>query len=490
MSTHPDSPPPRVVVVGAGIGGLTAAWELREEASRRGLPLEVTVLEARDRPGGSILTEQVDGCLVEGGPDCFVTEKPWGLALIEELGLAGHLSPTNDKSRRTYVLWKGRLHPLPDGLILLVPTRITPFITSTLFSWPGKLRMALDLLLPRKAAGGDETLGDFIRRRFGGEALEKLGEPLVAGIHSGDPETMSVKATFPRFLEMEQEERSLIIAMLKRMRAARKAREAAARRAAATGAATQPRSRTMFMTLDEGLSLLVEELVRRLGPGTLRTGEPVMGLERLDSGWAVATPTGRYPADAVILAAPAYVSADLLEPLDADLAAQLRAIPYVSSATVTLAYRRSEFPAQPDGFGAVIPKREARGIKAFSWVTTKFFGRAPEDITLVRVFIRATGGEIEGKGEEELVALARGEIEDILGVASPPLWGRAYRWDRAMPQYVVGHLERVERIESRLENLPGLILAGGAYRGSGIPDTVRVARERAHETLARLMADR
>ena len=230
----------------------------RPGGAGRNLDVQVTVLEARERVGGSILTERVDGCIVEGGPDCFVSEKPWAIELIEEVGLGERLVGTNDARRRTYVLWKGKPHPLPDGLILLVPTRIMPFITTRLFSWPGKMRMALDFVLPRRTDGADETLGDFIRRRLGREALDKLGEPLVAGIHSGDPETMSIKATFPRFVDMEREDRSLIVAMLKRMRAARKPRAAAAR-----GVDAPPRPpRTMFMTLDEGLGGLMTELTQ------------------------------------------------------------------------------------------------------------------------------------------------------------------------------------------------------------------------------------
>jgi protoporphyrinogen/coproporphyrinogen III oxidase len=473
----------RVVVIGGGIGGLALAWELQEEAGRQGVPLEITLLEGEERAGGSILSERVDGCLVEGGPDSFVTEKPWAHKLVQELGLGDHLSPTNETSRKTYVLWRGRLHALPDGLILLVPTRIAPFVFSRLFSWPGKLRMGLDLILPRRKAGGDETLGDFIRRRFGGEALDKLGEPLVAGIHSGDPETMSVRATFPRFLEMEAEERSLIIAMLKRMRAAKAAREAAKKR----GGSGVPR--TMFMTLDDGLGLLVDEIVGRLPPESVRLGEPAVGLRQGEAGWTVETPQAGYEADVVAITVPAYVAGALLEPLSGELAEELRDIPYVSSATVTLAYDRAKFPAQPDGFGAVIPKGEKRRIKAFSWVTTKFFGRAPAETVLIRVFIRATRGETEGMNEDNLIALAREELADILALESPPLWARAYRWDRAMPQYVVGHLDRVDRIERKIAELPGLVLAGGAYRGSGIPDTVRVSRERAVEIVSRLLAE-
>ncbi len=394
----PQRRPLTVVVVGGGVGGMAAAYELGREAARRNLDVQVTVLEARERVGGSILTEHVDGCIVEGGPDCFVSEKPWAIELIEEVGLGAHLAGTNDARRRTYVLWKGKPHPLPDGLILLVPTRIMPFITTRLFSWPGKMRMALDFVLPRRTDGADETLGDFIRRRLGRETLDKLGEPLVAGIHSGDPETMSIKATFPRFVDMEREDRSLIVAMLKRMRAARKARAAAA--AASTAAPRPPR--TMFMTLDEGLGGLMTELTERVGAAALRVSEPAGDLAaRKDGGWTVRTIGGAtHEADGVVFATPAYATAEILKGVDSVLAGELDAIPYVSSATVTLAYAASSFPTHLDGFGLVIPKGEHRRVKAFTWVTSKFYGRAPADIVLMRCFIRATAGETDGLSEE------------------------------------------------------------------------------------------
>jgi len=242
----------------------------------------------------------------------------------------------------------------------------------------------------------------------------------------------------------------------------------------------------MFVTLDEGLGLLVEELARRIGPASLAVGEGVTGLERQEDGsWLVRSAADEpQVADAVILACPAYMTADLLEPHAAGVAEELRAIPYVSSATVTLAYPGDGFPGRPDGFGAVIPKGEQRRIKAFTWVTTKFFGRAPAGTILMRVFIRSTRGETERMSEEQMIATAREELEAILGLGVPPLWARAYRWDRAMPQYVVGHLDRVERIETGISAVPGVFLAGGAYRGSGIPDTVRVSRERAREAVA------
>jgi protoporphyrinogen/coproporphyrinogen III oxidase len=474
--------PLAVVVVGGGVGGMAAAYELGREAARRSLDVQVTVLEARERVGGSVVTERVDGCIVEGGPDCFVSEKPWAIELIEEVGLGARLAGTNDARRRTYVLWKGRPHPLPDGLILLVPTRIMPFITARLFSWPGKLRMALDLVLPRRTDGADETLGDFIRRRLGREALDKLGEPLVAGIHSGDPETMSIKATFPRFVDMEREDRSLIVAMLKRMTAVRKARAAAA--VAASNVSPRP-PRTMFMTLDEGLGELMTELTLRVGAAALRTSEGAGGLAaRPGGGWTVRTVAGAtYEADGVIFATPAYATAEILRGVDPELARELDAIPYVSSATVTLAYPAALFPTHLDGFGLVIPKGERRRVKAFTWVTSKFHNRAPADIVLMRCFIRATAGETDGLSEEDMAEMARAELADILGVTVPPLWSRAYRWDRAMPQYVVGHLERVERIDARLAALRGVRVAGGAYKGSGIPDTVRFSRAQARALL-------
>lgn len=474
--------PLALVVVGGGVGGMAAAYELAQEAARRNLEVQVTVLEARERVGGSVLTERVEGCIVEGGPDCFVSEKPWAIELIEEVGLGGRLAGTNDARRRTYVLWKGRPHPLPDGLILLVPTRIMPFITTRLFSWPGKMRMALDFVLPRRTDGADETLGDFIRRRLGRETLDKLGEPLVAGIHSGDPETMSIKATFPRFVDMEREDRSLIVAMLKRMRAVRKSRAAAL----SAGSSAPPRPpRTMFMTLDEGLGELMTELSQRVGAAALRTSDPASHVEaRPDGGWTVHTTAGAtYEADGVIFATPAYATAQILRGVDSVLAGELDAIPYVSSATVTLAYPADLFPTHLDGFGLVIPKGEHRRVKAFTWVTSKFYGRAPADVVMMRCFIRATAGETDGLSVDDMAEMARAELADILGVSVPPLWSRAYRWDRAMPQYVVGHLDRVERIDARLAALHGIRVAGGAYQGSGIPDTVRFSRAQARALL-------
>lgn len=474
--------PARVVVVGGGVGGMAAAWEVRREAERLGVAVAVTVLEARDRVGGSVVTERVDGCIVEGGPDCFLSDKPWGLELVDDLGLGEHLSITNDERRKTFILWGGRMHPLPDGLILLVPTRILPFVTATLFSWPGKLRMALDLVLPRRRDAGDETLGDFIRRRLGNEALEKLGEPLVAGIHSGDPETMSVKATFPRFIDMERDDRSLILAMLKRMRAAR-----AARLAAAAGETVPRRRLTMFMTLDEGLGRVIGELAQRVGSSALRTGDAVATVGRRGTEWMVSTTGGEvFEADAVIVATPAYEAARMLAETAPELAEELSEIPYVTSATATLAYRGDEFPSEPDGFGVVIPKAERRKIKAFTWVTTKFFGRAPAGTVLMRCFVRPDADDGTPLDEKGLVDAAERELAAILGVRVPPLWSRAFRWDRAMPQYVVGHVDRVERIESLVAALPGLALGGGAYRGSGIPDTVRYSRERARMIVAAL----
>ncbi|MHB1344640.1 MAG: protoporphyrinogen oxidase [Thermoleophilia bacterium] len=477
--------PARVVVVGGGVGGMAAAWEVTQEAERLGLPVEVTVLEARDRVGGSVVTERVDGCLVEGGPDCFVSEKPGGMQLIDDLGLGERLSVTNDERRKTFILWGGRMHALPDGLILLVPTRVLPFVTATLFSWPGKMRMALDLVLPRRTDGADETLGDFIRRRLGNETLEKLGEPLVAGIHSGDPETMSVKATFPRFIDMEREDRSLIVSMLKRMRKARAARESAAKATADGG--TPRRRLTMFMTLDEGLGRVIDELAERVGRSALRTGDAVVAVERRAGGWVVRTAGGaELESDAVIVATPAYETARMLAETAPQLAAELEEIPYVTSATATLAYRESEFPREPDGFGVVIPKAERRKIKAFTWVTTKFFGRAPAATVLMRCFVRPDAEDGTPLDERALVQRAERELAAILGVRVPPLWARAFRWDRAMPQYVVGHMDRVERIEALVATLPGLALGGGAYRGSGIPDTVTYSRERARMIVAAL----
>jgi len=453
--------------VGGGIAGLAAAHRAVEWARERRQPLDLTLLEAADRLGGTIETERRDGFLVECGPDSFLSEKPWALALCRRLGVEDRLVRTDDRFRRTFVVFGGRLHPLPDGFQLLAPTRLGPFLASSLFSWPGKLRMALDLVLPR---GGDpdESLGAFVRRRLGREALERVAQPLVAGIYTADPGELSLAATMPRFLELERRERSVILAMWR-----------AARRAPAGAAGSSGARWSLFVTFAEGMEELIRALATRLPPAAVRLKEQVTEVARGNGRWRVATRDGAaLDADAVVLATEAHQSARMIRYLDPSLALLLEGIPYASSATVTLAYPRAAIRHALDGFGFVVPQVEGRPIIACTFSSVKYPGRAPDGHALLRVFVGGALNEaIVQRDDEALVATARGQLAELVGAGGEPLFTRVARYPKAMPQYHVGHLARVEAIEQALRRQPGLALVGGAYRGVGIADCVRSGEE-------------
>ena len=451
----------KLAIVGGGISGLAAAHRALEVARERGIDLELTVLEARERPGGTIATEHSDGFLVESGPDSFISEKPWALALCRRLGVEHRLVRTDDRHRRTFVWHRGRLHPLPDGFQLLAPTRLGPFVTSSLFSWPGKLRMALDLVLPRGTAGDDETLGAFVRRRLGREALDRVAQPLVAGIYTADPDELSLGATMPRFLELERRERSVILALWR-----------ASRRAPMPG--TSGARFSLFVTFAGGMGELVDTLASRLPAGALRAKQRVSALERSDGRWRFALPGGEaVDADRVIVATESHVAARLLRYVDPQLGVLLGEIAFSSAATVSLGYRRADVPHPLDGFGFVVPHTEGRALLAATFSSVKYPGRAPDGHVLLRGFLGgALGAAVLEEDDEALAARARGELRDALGITAEPVLTRVHRHPASMPQYRVGHLHRIETIEHKLRALPGLALAGGAYRGVGIADCV------------------
>jgi len=461
----------RLVVVGGGITGLAAAHHALELARERRIALELTLVEARERLGGTIATERAGGFLIEAGPDSFLSEKPWALALCRRLGLEDRLARTDDRYRKVFVWHAGRLHPLPDGWELLAPTRLAPFLSSRLFSWPGTLRMAFDLVLPRGIAD-DESLGAFVRRRLGREALERVAQPLVAGIYTADPDDLSLTATMPRFAELEKQERSIILGL-------RRAR----RRALETGVSGARWS--LFVTLKEGMEDLVAALATRLQPGTVLLKQRVAGVERRGDRWRVATAEGAdLDADRVIVATESHAAARMLRYVDPTLATLLAEIPYASSATVTLGYRRADVPHALDGFGFVVPHAEKRALLACTFSSVKYAGRAPEGDVLLRAFVGGALNEaVLELDDAPLVMRARAELREALGITAAPALARVFRWPKAMPQYHVGHLARVETIERRAGALPGLDLAGGAYRGVGIADCVRSGEAAAERAL-------
>ena len=458
-------------MVGGGITGLAAAHRAVEVARERGIALELTLVEARERLGGTIATERAGGFLVEAGPDSFLSEKPWALALCRRLGLEDRLARTDDRYRKVFVWRAGRLHPLPDGWELLAPTRLAPFLTSGLFSWPGKLRMALDLVLPRGIAD-DESLGAFVRRRLGREALERVAQPLVAGIYTADPDDLSLTATMPRFAELERRERSIILGLWRASRRAPQAGISGARFG-------------LFVTLKEGMEELVAALATGIQSDAVLLKHRVAGVERRGNRWRVTTVEGAdLDAERVVVATESHAAARMLRYVDPTLATLLAEIPYASSATVTLGYRRAEVPHPLDGFGFVVPRAEGRALLACTFSSVKYPGRAPEGDVLLRAFVGGALNEaVLERDDATLVMRARDELRQAMGIRAAPVLTRVFRWPKAMPQYHVGHLARVDTIERLVRALPGLDLAGGAYRGVGISDCVRSGEGAAERAL-------
>ncbi len=464
----------RVVIVGGGVGGLAAAHRLVELQSenKQGDSFEVVLLEASGRLGGTVRTHRRDGFLIEGGPDSFISEKPEALNLARRIGLAGRITETNEQHRRSFVVRGGHLRPTPEGFQLLAPSRMLPFLTTDIFTWRGKARMALDLLLPRrKGANGrdDESLAAFVRRRLGREALERMAQPMVGGIYTADPEVLSLRATMPRFLEMERRDRSLILAMWK---AGRRAGAEARHGRGASGARY-----SLFVSFDEGVQVLTDALAARLPAGCVRLNtkvaslRPQIGARR----WVLQTDAGEnLEADAVCLALPAYASARLLREVDDALADELDAIPYASTATVNLAYKRADIPHPLNGFGFVVPFVERRATLACTFSSVKFPSRAPEGHALLRAFV---GGALQPDmfelDEDRMTTAVRRDLRDLLGVEAPPVFAHVEKWPRSMAQYHLGHAARVARIRELAGRLPALTLCGNAYEGAGLPDCVR-----------------
>ncbi|HEX4841623.1 MAG TPA: protoporphyrinogen oxidase [bacterium] len=441
----------RAVIVGGGITGLAAASALRGH--------NVTLLERESRLGGKILTERIDGFLLEAGPDSFLTTKPEAVALCRTLGLGDDLVGTKS-GRIVYVLSGGRLHPLPDGLMLMAPTKLFPFLRSSLFSLREKVRIATELVLPSHAHDGDESLGAFVRRRFGGAALDRLAAPLLAGIYAGDAETMSLRATFPQLLEIEHTRGSVIAGMM-------------AQRARARSVPTAGRV-PLFMTLRGGLDRLVEQLHTILGDVDVRLGKTATDLSRDRSSYVIHLQDGGdVEADLVILSTPAFVTADLIRRLVPDAAALLQQIPYASTATISLGYRERDVPTMA-GDGFVVARDERHHLTACTWVSTKWPGRAPAGFVLLRAYVgSARDPNILERSDDEIVALVRAELGAAMGLSADPVLTHIVRWPRSMPQYTIGHLDRLAAVKQTLQPFPGIVLAGAGYRGIGLPDCIR-----------------
>lgn len=462
----------RIVVVGGGISGLSAALALRDRG------VEVVLVERDRRLGGVVRTDRMGGFLVEGGPDSLLSFKPAGLAMIDRLGLRGELVQTRPGGAGTFILHRARLVPLPEGMTMLVPTQYRAIATTPLLSTLGKLRMLLDLVVPSRRDDADESVGAFVRRRLGREVFENLAEPLVSGIYSGDADHLSVLSTMPRLRQAEREHGGIVRAAI------------AQRRAGATASGPGPRL-TPFVTLAGGMGRLVEAMGDALAGCDVRVGDAVVKVSRDDGEYRLAVESGdTLVADGVVLATPAQVSAGLLEPLAPELAAELRQIPYGSSVSVALGYAAESLAARA-GRGFLVPRSEQRVIRAVTWSSEKFDGRAPAGCALLRVVVGRPGEEWWRESTDaEVINRVRAELRDILGIDAAPVMTRVYRWMDAMPQYVVGHADRVARIDRLAAALPGIVLTGSALRGVGIPDGIAAGQAAADHLVDRLQASR
>ena len=464
---------PKVIVVGGGIAGLAAAAHLKAGAAARGMDLDLLVLEKQERIGGKIVTERGGGFLIEGGPDSFLPEKFWTVNLAERIGLGPEMLPSNDCFKGTFIYSRARLHPLPEGVMLMVPTAFRPMAASRLISWPGKLRMGMELFIPVRPDEGDESLASFVTRRLGKECLERIAEPLVAGIHTSDPDEMSVAATFPRFVQMERQSGSLIRGMLASMRERRRLRQESPPPGSGRPAMTY------FMSFKEGMETLPRSCAAFLGNDSIRLGAAVASVERKGAGYAVVLESGEIlDADQVILAAPSYESARLVRGLDAALAAQLDQIGWTSVATVSVAFKREDVRVPLAGFGFLVPRTEGRRINAATYSSIKWSFRAPEDHLLLRCFVGG-GHHEELVGELDDACLTRTVLEEldaILGLAANPQLARVFRWHRGMPKYTIGHLDRMAALERSAGAHPSLSLVGSSYRGIGIGDCIHEAQ--------------
>lgn len=461
--------PRHVAIVGGGIAGLATAFALREQAAELEFPLSITLIEASQDWGGKIATHRTGDLIIERGPDSFLSQKPWALELCAKLGLSDRLINTNQAQQGASVYSRGKLRELPEGLVLFVPSKLGPFLRSGLLSLPGILRMGLDLVAPRPHVQGDESVASFFRRRFGPEAFERLIEPLMAGIYAGDAEQMSLRASFPRFIELERKHGSIIRGML-------------AGRKGAKPAPRQGPPRSMFVTLQNGLSELVEALIGRVEKdgASLMPGRRVASLRAPSVRSKVWTydlmleDGGVVTADAVVFATPAYVTAGLIRPHSRLAAEKLEAIPYASTATVSLAFNGTDLGGKVRGYGFVVPRVEGRDLVAATWTSLKWPHRAPSARTLIRCYAGGVGREaLLAQDDASLVRRIRDDLKTIAGITAEPDLVEVARWDRGMPQYTLGHPSRLEAIQVALNPYHGLYITGSAYRGVGIPDCIK-----------------
>jgi oxygen-dependent protoporphyrinogen oxidase len=471
---------PKVIIIGGGIAGLAAAVHLKSGAKAYGKTMDVLLLEKNNRVGGKILTEKIDGYLVEGGPDSFLPEKVWSVNLAKHLGLEPELLPSNDEFKGTFIYSGKKLHSLPEGVMLMVPTSFWPMAKSSLITWPGKLRMGMEVFVPKRRSRDDESLASFVTRRLGRECLEKIAEPLVAGIHTSNPDNMSVLATFPRFVQMEQKSGSLIRGMTASMKT----------RTHATHNGPPPKTGatklTFVMSFKSGMDTLSQACVDHIGRDSIRLSATVKAVEPRGKGYAVVLDTGEtLEADHVMIASAAYEAADMVKGFDANLAEQMNRIEWSSSGTVTVAFRKEDVKVPLKGFGFIVPRVEGRRVNAATYSSIKWSFRAPDDMVQIRVFVGGGHHEelVRDLDDADMTRMVLEELDTIVGIKANARFSKVYRWHKGMPKYTVGHLDRIAILDRVLSKHGGLHLIGCSYKGIGIGDCVHEAQTAAEKIL-------
>lgn len=456
----------RTLIIGGGISGLSAAYYLAKRGASS------TLIESRPRLGGVIQTEHLEGCVIEGGPDSFLSAKPAALDLIRDLGLGADVIGSNDHLRKTFVRRNGRLIALPDGLMMMVPTKILPLLTTGLIGWGTKIRMGLELFRPPRVRAEDESVAEFIEEHYGPEAVDYLAEPLLSGVYGGNPQALSVRSVLPRFAEMAEQYGSLtrgVLAERAKAKAKTKGREPA----------------PLFRTLKGGLGQMVDAASRAIAGSTAVRQGRAEAVERTATGFRVKLSGDWLEAGSLVLACEAHNAAGLVSGTDGQLAGLLAEVPYSSSMTVALGYAAADLAHAPQGFGFLVPRKERRKLVACTWVGTKFSHRVPADKIVARCFLGGMeGGGVLEESDDAIVAAVTSELRDIAGVTARPLFSRIFRWPRSMAQFVVGHRARQSEVEARVSAIPGLHLAGNAYYGIGIPDCIRLGKTAAEKILA------
>jgi oxygen-dependent protoporphyrinogen oxidase len=471
----------KIAIIGGGIAGLSSAYYLNRLASQKGKQIEIVLLEGADYWGGKIKTVTEKGCTIEGGPDSYLVTKPWMNDLVRELEMEDDLQGTNSEFSNTYILHRGQLTPLPTGLTMTIPTELGPILKTELLTWPQKFRMGLDLFLPPSQKKTDESLAGFISRRLGRAAYNRLVGPLLSGIYAGDGDRLSVQATFPILRELELNHGGLIKGAL-----ALKLERLAMRKKQLTGLQeSKQQPPAIFVSPKGGLVTIVHALLSKLRRAgvELRLNSRVSGITQQGSRFHLELPDNSdLIVDGVVVATPAHIAGQLLSSVDSNLAKDLKKVEYVTTATVSLAYQKDELPTKLEGYGYIVPQQEESRALACTWTSSKWRGRSPEHIALLRVFIgRIQDAMTLPRGEKALIALAREELRKTMKITAEPIANWVFRWEQAMPQYNLGHPDRLDRIEAALAKHPGIALAGNAYFGIGLPDCVRSGIEAAQK---------